>query len=212
MPKLYLLGGENVSQKSARTVNAAAFEDAGGRPRVVIFTWARPSFDKAYSKRRLLEDYFRRLGAESVEYADYNQAGLTQKIAEADVVYFTGGQASILIERAKNLHLEKYLRGFIGIIVGRSAGALALCSRCVTTQRYSGKVRVIDGLGLVDITLKTHYIERDDGNLERFSFSKPVYAVPKDSALIYDNGSLTALGEVYLFNGGKRQLFIQTCL
>jgi len=190
----------------------AAFEDAGGRPNVAVFAWARASFDKVYSKRCLLESYFRRLGAESVEFVDYEEACLPQKVSEADVVYFTGGQASILIERANKLRLDRYLRGFSGVIVGRSAGALALCSRCITTQRYSRHVRVIDGLGLADITLKVHYVERDNENMERFSLSEPVYAVPKDSALIYDNAKLTALGDVYLFNGGKRRLFTQACL
>lgn len=190
----------------------AAFEDAGGKPRVAVFAWARASFDKVYRKRWHLESYFRRLGAESAEYVDYDEASLPQKVAEADVVYFTGGQASILIERATKLHLDRHLQDFKGVIVGRSAGALALCKRCITTLRYSGQVRVIDGLGVADITLKAHYIERDNANLERFSLSEPVYAVPKDSALIYDNGKLTALGDVYLFNGGKRHIFTQPCL
>jgi dipeptidase E len=212
MPKLYLLGGENVTLRSAKTVNEAAFMDAGGRPDVLVFPWARPSFDKAYRKRKLLEDYFRSLGADNVEFADYDQTELTQKIAESNLVYLTGGQASILIERANNVHLDRYLKCFKGVVVGRSAGALALCSRCVTTRRYSGNVKVVNGLGLANLTLKTHYIEEDQEILKRFSLKESIYAVPKDSALVCHNGELTALGKMFLFNGGERHLFTQVQL
>jgi dipeptidase E len=209
MPKLYLLGGENVSKRSAKAVNELAFVDAGGRPNVLVVPWARPSFDRAYGKRKLLEEYFRSMGAERVEYADYDITDLTQKTAEANLIYLTGGQASILIERAKKMHLETHLKNYQGIIVGRSAGALALCSHCVTTRRYSKKVNIVNGLGLAHIVLKAHYIPPDEENLKAFSYREPVYAVPKDSALIYSDGKLDAIGEVYLFNGGQRHLFTQ---
>jgi dipeptidase E len=209
MPKLYLLGGENVSMRSARAVNDAAFVDAGGRPNVLVVPWARPSFDKAYGKRKLVEDYFRSMGAEGVEFADYDEADLAQKIAEANLVYLTGGQASILIERAKKMHLKTHLNNFKGVIVGRSAGALALCSQCITTRRYSKRVAAVNGLGLANITLKAHYIASDEEKLTQFSQTEPVYAVPKDSALTYCDGKLGAIGEVYLFNGGQRHLFTQ---
>jgi dipeptidase E len=212
MPKLYLLGGENVSMRSARAVNDAAFVDAGGRPNVLVVPWARPSFDKAYGKRRLLEDYFRSLGAERIEFADYEETDLVQKIVEANLVYLTGGQASILIERAKKMHLQTHLNNFKGVIVGRSAGALALCSHCITTRRYSKRVAAVNGLGLANLTLKTHYIAADEEKLGKFSNAEPVYAVPKDSALIVEDRKLSAIGEVYLFNGGERRLFVQGCL
>lgn len=212
MPKLYLLGGENVSRRSARAVNEMAFMDAGGRPDILVVPWASPSFDKAYGKRKLLEDYFRSMGAERVEFADFDEADLVAKLAEADLVYLTGGQGSILIERAKKMHLETHLENYSGIIVGRSAGALALCSHCITTRRYSKKVNVVNGLGLVHLILKAHYVASDEENLKTFSYKEPVYAVPKDSALIIDNGVLKAVGDVFLFNGGKRHLFTQGSL
>lgn len=212
MPKLYLLGGENVSGRSAKTVNETAFTDAGGRPNVLVVPWARPSFDKVYGKRKLLEDYFRSLGAETVEFADYDEADLAQKIVEANLVYLTGGQASILVERSRKMHLEIYLNNFKGVIVGRSAGALALCSRCITTRRYSKRVGAVNGLGLADLTLKAHYISSDEEKLKQFSENETVYAVPKDSALICSRGKLSSIGEVYLFNGGQRHLFTQGCL
>lgn len=208
MPKLYLLGGENVSKRSAKEINQRAFEDAGTMPNVLVFPWARPAFDKIYRRRKLVTDYFRSLGATSVEFIEYQEvAEIAEKIAASDLIYLTGGQTSILIERTKTMHLDRQLKTYKGIIIGRSAGALALCKRCLTTCRSNGRVRVVNGLGLADITLKAHYIPENDETLKSFSLKERIFAVPKDSALIYENKNLCAMGDVYSFNGGQRHLF-----
>ena len=110
------------------------------------------------------------------------------------------------------MFLEELLRNFKGVIIGRSAGALALCRGCVTTFRYSRKVRVVKGVGIAPVTLKAHYIAEDDEILKQFSHNQPIYAVPKDSALIYREGNLSANGPVYLFIDGERQVFTETTL
>jgi dipeptidase E len=213
MPKLYLLGGENVTRRSAKEINMQAFHDAGVAPSVLVFPWARPSFDNTYRKRRLVVDYFRSIGAATVDFMEYGETEcLEEKIRSADLIYLTGGQASILLERATKMNLETSLRNFKGVIVGRSAGALALCRDCVTTRRYSQKIQLVKGLDLAPIALKAHYIPEDDSTLERFSHKTSIYAVPKDAALIYQEGKLSASGDVYLFNGGVRRPFTEAVL
>ncbi len=208
MPKIYLLGGENVSHRSAREINLAAFEDAAPHPRVLVFTWARPSFDSRFDKRRLFTSYMRSLGAKEVEFVEFGEEeNLEQRLLDADLVYLTGGQASVLVERAEKAGLDKLLGGFCGVIVGRSAGALALCRRCVTTIREKKRVRVVEGLGLVDVTLKAHYTSKKDKSLEHFSQKEPIFALPKDSALVCNGRELTAIGQVYLFQDGQRRSF-----
>ena len=100
-----------------------------------------------------------------------------------------------------------YFGDFEGVIVGRSAGALAVCRKCVITYRSTSEVKVIDGLGLVDVTLKAHYRLGWDMELLELSKNEDIYAVPKGSALVYDNGSLTAINNVYLFHKGERRIF-----
>ncbi len=73
MPKLYLLGGENVYKRSAGEINFTAFQEAGSMPNVLVFPWARPAFDKMYRRRKLVIDYFRSLGAGSVEFIEYGE-------------------------------------------------------------------------------------------------------------------------------------------
>lgn len=214
MPRIYLLGGENTHRRDAAEINQRAFNDAGGAPRVLVFSWARASFDNTYSKGKLIFDYFRSLGASTVNSVDYASTTLEieQKICESDLVYLTGGVPSVLLERLKKLGVDHLLEAFGGVIVGRSAGALALCRRCVITYRSNCAVKVIDGSGLVDITLKVHYKLGNDEELKKLSVQEDIFAVPKDSALVYDKGKLSAIGDVYLFNGGQRHVFTEASL
>ena len=164
MPKLYLLGGENVFKRSAREVNERAFQDAGEPLVVLVFPWARASFDKGYKKRKTLVDYFISLGASTINFIEYSDSNETiaKKMADSNLVYLTGGLASVLVERLKNMGVDRLLHDYSGVIVGRSAGALALCRKCIITCRSNSKVKIIDGLGLADLTLKVHYKPEKD--------------------------------------------------
>ncbi|TFH25235.1 hypothetical protein E4G67_01185 [Candidatus Bathyarchaeota archaeon] len=207
MPKYYLLGGENTHKRDAEEINQIAFNDAGKSPRVLVFSWARASFDRAYPKSQLMFDYFRSLGACTVNTVEYSSTleEIKERISESDLIYLTGGVPTVLVERLKKSDIRSLLRDFEGIIVGRSAGALALCRKCIVTCRRTSEIKIIDGLGLVDLTLKTHYKLGKDEKLVGLSKTKDVFAVPKDSAIVYDNGKLSFINKVYLFCNGKRQ-------
>lgn len=209
MPKLYFLGGENVYRRSAREVNERAFQDAGEPLGVLVFPWARASFDNKFMLRKRLMDYFISLGAGRVNFAEYfdRVEKIAEKMADSNLVYLTGGLASVLVERLKSRGTDNLLHNYNGVIVGRSAGALALGKKSIITCRNNSEMKIIEGLGLVNFTLKVHYKPERDNELERLSKEEKIYAVPEGSALVYENGALSFIGDVYLFeNGEKRQL------
>jgi dipeptidase E len=210
MPKYYLLGGENTHKRDAEKINQRAFNDAGSEPKILVFSWARASFDNTFAKSKLLFDYFRSLGASTINTVSYSSTNseIEEKIAQSDLVYLTGGVPSMLIERLKKMGVDSLLREFEGVIIGRSAGALALCKKCVITYRSTSEVKVIFGLGLVDLTLKAHYKLGWDRELIELSKTEDIYAVPKGSALVYDKGNLSTINNVYYFHRGERQIFV----
>jgi hypothetical protein len=111
------------------------------------------------------------------------------------------------VERLKKSGISNLLEEFDGVIVGRSAGALALCKKCVITYKRSCAVKFIDGLGLVNLTLKAHYKIGVDEKLKELSKNQDIFAVPKGSALVCNSGDLSAINRVYLFHEGERQIF-----
>jgi peptidase E len=206
MAKLYFLGGENVAKRDSQEINEAAFDDAGGAPTVMVFSWARASFDQAYKRGRLF-NYFRSLGARTVDFASYSDTleEITRKVEYSDLVYLPGGLASVLVERLKNRKVDRLLLKYEGVVVGRSAGALALGRKCVVTKnRRNPKSEMISGIGLVNFSLKAHYKPSKDAVLKNLSKKEKIYAIPERSALVYDEGTLSFMGNVYLFQNGEK--------
>ncbi len=206
MAKLYFLGGENIVRRDAREINRLAFQDAGGTPAVLVFPWARASFDRAFSRRKRLFNYFRSLGARTVTFAEYSESRgeIAEAMGHSDVVYLTGGQLSVLIARLKSKGVDELLRGYKGVVVGRSAGALALGRLCPVKDRNKGAAKTVLGLGLVDISVKVHYKPSADSELLRLSKSGKVYALPEGAALVFNNGLMSFVGDVFLFENGEK--------
>ncbi len=207
MRKVYLLGGESIKKRDGEEVNEAAFSDAGGSPDVLVFSWARASFDNFYLRQKMVHDYLRYLGAKNVSIVDYSTPTeeIKEKISQTNLIYLTGGSPSILVERFRRIGVDALLAGFEGVVVGRSAGAVALCKKCIVTIRGTKKVKVVGGLGLLDITMKAHYTHEKNEALKALSISGKIFAVPKGSALVYDNGALSCINRVFLFENGERQ-------
>ena len=207
MAKLYLLGGENTIKRTAREINHAAFIDAGGSPDVLVFTWARASFDNIYARRRRIRGYFQSLGAKSVKFVDYSESleEISAQMTQSTLIYLTGGQLTILITRLKAKGVDDLLRDFSGVIVGRSAGALALAKQGVVTERYSQKVKLMPGLGLANLYLKTHYKPAKDEALKRLSVTQKIYAIPSASALIWKDNKASFFGKCFLFEKGEKR-------
>ncbi len=207
MRKVYLLGGESIKKRDGEAVNEQAFSEAGGSPDVLVFSWARASFDRLYQRQKLVYNYLRYLGASNVTIVDYSTPfeELKEKIGQTDLIYLTGGSPSILVERFRNVGVDALLEGFEGVVVGRSAGALALCKKCLVTIRSTKQVKMVDGLGLIDVTMKAHYTSKKDKQLKALSMGGRIFAVPLGSALVYDKGSLSSINPVYLFENGERQ-------
>ena len=206
MAKWYFLGGENVSKRDAKEVNEKAFHDAGGDPKVLVFPWARPSFDVAYRRRKRVSDYFRSLGASSVDFAEFSDSieEIKSKAKSSSLVYLTGGQVSTLLSRLRSKQVEDWLGNYKGVLVGRSAGALVLGKKCVVTNRYSNRSKLINGLGFVDFSVKVHYDPSQDGLLKQLSKRDRFYAIPPRCALIFDGHITLSIGEVVLFEKGAK--------
>ncbi len=215
MRRFYFLGGENVARKDSKDINTMAFEDAGGEPNVLVFPWARASFDSRFARRKRLTDYFRRLGACEVGFSDYSDSPgeIAAKVASADLLYLTGGQVSILECRMRAKGLDCLLRDFNGVVVGRSAGAIVLGKTCLVTNRYSGSRKTVKGIGLVDFSVKAHYLATHDGVLRWLSRKVRVYALPQSSALVVDRDThvLTAVGDIVMFENGRKFSVVSSC-
>jgi len=80
------------------------------------------------------------------------------------------------------------------------------------TERHS-TAEFVSGVGLVDFAVSVHYKSHiadsnrsSDEQLRKLSerVEVKIYAIPKKCALVCTNGSLTFMGDIYLFYNGRK--------
>jgi dipeptidase E len=207
MTKLYFLGGEDVAKRDSKEINEKAFIDAGGSPAVLIFNWTAESIDRTDKYRKIMVDYFRELGASVIEFAETSDSleEIGEKIDGSDLIYLPGGITRVLVERIKSAKVDSLLRKYNKVIIGNSAGALALCKDCILTKdKDNPATKIISGLGLVDFSVAVHYDASRDEELKKFSTKRRIYAIPERCALVYDDGRLSFIRRVYMFYAGRK--------
>jgi peptidase E len=126
------------------------------------------------------------------------------KAKNSDLIYLTGGLTTALLERLKSKNVDRLLHSYDRVIVGRSAGALALCRQGILTSKNKQTHKIITGLSLVEFTVKVHYKPSEDTELKSLSKEEIIYAIPERSALVYDNDTLSFMGNVYVFQNGEK--------
>lgn len=217
MAKLYFLGGEDIAKRDSRGINRKAFTDAGGVPAVLIFNWTAESQDKLGRYGKIMAEYFKDLGAREVEFAELSDSlqEIAEKVDASDLIYLPGGNIGLLVDRLRNAKADSLIREYGKIIVGNSAGALALCNNYVAMKKRNREstAELVSGVGLVDFAVSVHYESRIVGStrsldeqLRRLSerVEVKIYAIPEKCALVCTNGSLTFMGDIYLFYKGRK--------
>lgn len=207
MAILYFLGGEDIEKRDSSEINKRAFVDAGGEPEVLLFPWTAESPEVKEDYKKMMTDYFSDLGARSVVFADYSDSfeEIERKVESSDLIYLPGGITSVLLKRIRNKNVDALLRKYDGVIVGRSAGALALCEECIVTKRRRNPMTaMLGGIRLVAFNVKVHYHPSRDDELKQLSKTRMIYGIPERSAVIYDNGSLSFIGNICLFQNGEK--------
>ncbi len=205
MLRLYLLGGEDIEKRDSRGLNEQAFRDAGDSPSVAIFPWA--SKEKEERQRHLMVAYFKELGARAVRFVEHSLP-FTEMVAIAEsseIIYLPDGDAKLLIGLLRDSGSIHLLRIHDNVIIGSSAGALALCSEYITLAKNAIEEMATEkGLGLSDFVVSVHYRPAQDPQLERLSKERSIFAIPDGAAIRSDVCSLSLLGDVELFIDGKK--------
>ncbi|HMK94783.1 MAG TPA: Type 1 glutamine amidotransferase-like domain-containing protein [Candidatus Limnocylindrales bacterium] len=208
MVKLYFLGGEDLVKRDSERINRKAFADAGGAPTVLVFIgWASRSVDEGERYRRVIVDYFEELGAKKIVFAELSDLleDIGGKMENADLIYLPGGDPKLLVERIRKKGVDYLLRRYDKVIVGNSAGALALCGDClIVGGGTQEETRMISGIGAADFCVDVHYNSSKDKELMELSKNTRIYAIAERSALVRDEAGISFFGTVHLFYRSKK--------
>ena len=126
-------------------------------------------------------------------------------VAEADVVWLSGGDTPTQFRYFGEYGLDKVIKQHKGVIIGMSAGSINLAETAICTltcEHY--KQEIYKGLGCVNISVEPHFTINEVSN-ELIELSKKymIYGLCDDSIIVCSDGEVEFLGEIYILNNGN---------
>ena len=123
-------------------------------------------------------------------------------VRAAGCVFLMGGDPVLQMVLIRDLGLVSPLRDSRAVILGVSAGAMNMGRQ--VAEIWDSKA-FYEGLGLADITIKSHYTEGDwfVPLLKELSRTHPIVAMEDESAIFINEDGKRALGRMWLFDGGE---------
>ena len=132
-------------------------------------------------------------------------AEAAELVRAADCVFLMGGDPVLQMALLRDLDLVSPLRESRAVILGVSAGAMNMGRQ--VAEIWDSRA-FYEGLGLADITIKSHYTEGDRfvPLLKELSRAHPIVAMEDESAIFISEDGKQVLGRTHLFDRGEIQL------
>ena len=129
-------------------------------------------------------------------------AEAAELVRAAGCVFLMGGDPVLQMALIRDLGLVSPLRESRAVILGVSAGAMNMGRQ--VAEIWDSKA-FYEGLGLADITIKSHYTEGDwfVPLLKELSRAHPIVAMEDESAIFINEDGKRALGRMWLLDGGE---------
>lgn len=154
MSQLVVLEVEDVAARGLEGFHRRLFKGTGVS-RVLVTPWTTRDPHKRRRYESIIERYFKGVGADEVVFMGEDESNVEALFGGADLVYLPGGDPALLLEglRARP-DVVGLLKGFSSVIVGNSAGAIALAKKGYVVDRG---ITGYQGLGLVSLNVLVHY-------------------------------------------------------
>lgn len=205
MKKLMLIGGGDIGRGNTsyetEIIDKEIVKMTGKENPNVLFVGLASSFSDSYFD--IIKNIYKNLGCTPVYLKKKNIINnpdiVKNKIKEADIIYFGGGDTIKLMENIKEYNLLPLFKEACDngtVMAGMSAGAIMLCkegySDSYKLRGESDSFDFVDGCGFVDISFCPHY---EDGSERKNDLiddlndnNRLVYACSNNTALkVIDN-------------------------
>ncbi|MBR2408514.1 MAG: Type 1 glutamine amidotransferase-like domain-containing protein [Lachnospiraceae bacterium] len=122
-----------------------------------------------------------------------------RQVAEADVIWLSGGDTPTQFGYFQTYGLDKVLREHGGVIIGMSAGSINMAKTSICTLACGHyKQEIYHGLGCVDISVEPHFV-RGNVSEELLTLSEEytIYGLCDDGLIVCSGEPVEFYGEVY---------------
>jgi len=141
-----------------------------------------------------------------INYFKYTKDSAKDKVRNSDILFFTGGLPDKMMFRLKEFDLTDEIEGFVGIIMGISAGAMIqIAEYHITPDKDYDTFSYNRGLNLIkDFGIEVHYEETEIqiNYINKVLNEKKdmMYAIKDTGGIIIDNNEITLLGDTHIFS------------
>ncbi len=199
-------GGHHLSEELA-DVNAALARYIKPTDRLVVIPFATEEHKYDRWMQSVVYNY-QKLGITDYAMVRYDQSTeeIVHTIESADVLFLAGGRTERLLEQMRDKRINSLIHTFHGVVIGYSAGALALCVDAITTRDEDYPETFTEkGLGRVDFNVEVHYRgEIIDEELLPLSYERDIYAMPDGAAIIVDQEGTHFINNISTFSRGHK--------
>ena len=170
MSKFMLIGGGNIGRNDTeyetKTIDKEIVKMTNKDKPNFLFIGVASSFADSYYK--IIKKIYQNLGCNTSYIKKKNLLNnldiVKNKILDADIIYFGGGDTLKLLEKIEDYNLKETIDKAISnntVIAGMSAGAIMLCKEGYSDSKIlrdeSDKHEFIKGLNYIDIIISPHY-------------------------------------------------------
>ena len=224
MNKYVLIGGGNVGRGNTpyetEIIDKEIVKMTNKEKPNFLFIGLASSFSDSYYDT--MKKIYKDLGCETNYLKSKNIINnpniVEEKINNADIIYFCGGDSLKLVHVIKYHLIDKLLEEKDNcIFVGMSAGAILLSKKGYSDSLIlRGEADVydyVDGLGLVDINICPHYDDENKINELKSEINEVIYGIPSKTSLIIEDNKYRVVGEDRVYKCYKEDnIFIEEVL
>ena len=126
-------------------------------------------------------------------------------VAEADVVWLSGGDTPTQFRYFQTYGLDKVLSAHDGVIIGMSAGSINMAKTAICTLSCGHyKQEIYSGLDCVDISVEPHFVrENVSEELIELSEDYTIYGLCDEGLIVCSGETVEFYGEVYRISCGN---------
>ncbi|MBQ8163428.1 MAG: Type 1 glutamine amidotransferase-like domain-containing protein [Clostridia bacterium] len=176
------------------------------------FAFVASEFQKGYEKTDMYFRFFLNMFEEadihfeeaSVIDGRIKMDEAQKKVAEADVIWLSGGDTPTQFRYFQEYGLDTVIKQHNGVIIGMSAGSINMAKTSICTSscgHYNQKI--YNGLACVDISVEPHFVRDHVSNeLLDLSMKYIIYGLCDDSFIICSEKAIEFYGEIYKLSNG----------
>ena len=208
MNKYILVGGGNVGRGNTlyetEIIDKEAVKLTGKDNPNLLFIGLASSFSDSYYDT--IKKIYKDLGCNTAYLKKKNIINNPQividKINDADIIYFCGGDSIKLIQDVKEYKLDELFKNKDNcVFIGISAGTILLSksgySDSLIIRGENDKYEFVEGLNTIPINICPHYNDNYKKKELENEIDREVYGIEDKSCLIVEGNKYRTIGNVY---------------